>query len=160
MSCQNVFQNREDLAAIIANRKAFEFPQVTPARSSAFADPELREFHLERAFDEAIAFGYLWGKFETERDVSPLAREGLARKHSASVGGQKSGTARREKARQSWQALALADAKLLRSKNPTWSQDKLALEISFLHEGIVPGVRTIKGFISKMEKSGEIPARK
>jgi hypothetical protein len=160
MNCQHLVRDRDALGALISGRKAHEFPQTNLAELRRFEQSDLREFNMTQLLDEAIALGYWWAKFETQRDINPLAALGLERKRSASIGGKISGKVRRDKARSSWQELVFADVKSLRSKNPSWSQDKLASEIVFRHDDSVPGIRTIKTFISNLERSGEIPGRK
>jgi hypothetical protein len=53
-------------------------------------------------------------------------------------------------------------AKAIRARNRTFSQDRVAEEISFTwqhKDPRAPGHVTLKSLISKMEKTGELPKR-
>jgi hypothetical protein len=115
------------------------------------------------AIAEAVRLGYLWAQTEAEFELKPLARSARRVKAGATSGGSKSGVVRRQKRVASWEPIAKEMAKLIRAQNPTFSQDKVADEISARWQARTcdpPGHPTLKGLISTMEQAGELPKRR
>jgi hypothetical protein len=104
--------------------------------------------------------GYLWAQIEAEFELKPLAKLARRVKAGAISGGSKSGQVRRRKRAETWEAIAKEMAKGIRARNPTFSQDRVADEISALWQDENPkGHGTLKGLISRMEKAGELPKK-
>jgi len=113
--------------------------------------------------DEAVYLGYLWAKAEAEIKLKPLVKSALRAKAGAASGGSKSGAVRRQKRAASWEPIARQMAKDIRAQNPTFSQDKVAEEISSGWQARncdPPGHPTLKSLISRMEQARELPKRR
>lgn len=113
--------------------------------------------------NDAVAVGYLWAKAEADLGLKPLAETILRVKAGASLGGNKSGEARRIKRTKTWEPHARELAKGIRGEHPSFSQDRVASEIEALWKESAfspPGHKTLKVLLSEMEQRGELPARK
>jgi hypothetical protein len=111
--------------------------------------------------NEAVMLGFLWAKLEADMNLRPLADKEEWRNQKSRDGGLNSVNTRREKARQTWMNEAEVMAKAIRKKNPGFSQDKLADEISFrwsVNDNL-PGHPRLKQFISELENSNQLVRR-
>jgi hypothetical protein len=112
------------------------------------------------AMDDACMLGYTWAYAEAERSMRPLAAAALASRAGAGRAGQASGVRRRAKAAETWQLLIKKEAEKIRSKEPRFSQAKLAEEIKFKFDDKVPSHPVIVRHIAKLERDNELPKRR
>lgn len=119
-------------------------------------------FLTKETIENALRLGYYWARAEMELRMEPFARSGLELRTNAGRAGVASGASRRAKAEQTWKAHALELATAARASDPTLSQHRLADEIGFGWRLATkpPGHATLTAFISELEKSGRIQARK
>jgi hypothetical protein len=113
--------------------------------------------------DSAVVVGYLWAKAESELGLKPLAEASLRSKAGGSLGGNKSGEARRNKRAKTWEPHARELANAIRKEQPSFSQDRVAGEIVARWKEASfdpPGHKTLKSLLSQMERNGHLPARK
>lgn len=84
-----------------------------------------------------------------------------ARTAVATGGGKASGESRNKKAEDTWRTHALELARSARSREPGWSQEDIASDVisSWKLPETCPGHSSIKAFISKKIKSGELSDR-
>ncbi len=108
--------------------------------------------------DASVRLGYFWAKAEAERDMKPMAKRALRSRAGASRGGTNSGESRRKGRAETWEPRALRLARDFRIKNPSASQDMVVDEIKSLWPS-APGRTTLKAFISRMERAGELAPR-
>lgn len=119
-------------------------------------------FRTRSLVDDAIFLGYSWGKAESDLTMKTLAESAIRSKAGSSLGGAKSGGARRKKRSNTWEPTARQMAKSVREKEPRLSQDDVATKIILEwpdQNSKPPGHVTLKTLISRMEASGELPKK-
>jgi hypothetical protein len=112
--------------------------------------------------NDGVIMGYLWAKAEAELGLKPLAESTLRMKAGGSLGGNKSGEARRSKRAKTWEPHARELANAIREEQPSFSQDRVASEIMARWKEAdfePPGHKTLKSLISQMERAGQLPTR-
>lgn len=113
--------------------------------------------------NSAVIVGYLWANAEAELGLKPLAESTLRMKAGGSLGGNKSGEARRNKRAKTWEPHARELANAIREERPSFSQDRVASEIMARWKEAnfdPPGHKTLKSLLSQMERDGQLPTRK
>jgi hypothetical protein len=114
---------------------------------------------LEDIASLSILLGQLWAKAESATTVQPLAELAQRSQLKAKEGGVKSGSIRRNAP---WRQIAQKLAIDIRQREPSFSQDDVASDISTLWTEATPkapGHETLKKFISKLEHSCVISRR-
>ena len=155
-------------AAIIAAVEGREFEFSDFAQTTKGSMLEYRKqfkptaHDVGEAFDLAVALGYWWARYEAEHTMRPFAELGLASKRGGFIGGKKSGEARRRKAARTWQAHALELAHAARKQKPHLSQESVVADIEAgwkLRDVEPPSGRTLRAYISEMERAKKLPRR-
>jgi hypothetical protein len=121
------------------------------------SDGESSELHHIASL--SLLLGQLWAKAESATTVQPLAEVAKRSQLKAKEGGVKSGSTRRNA---EWRQIAQNSAISVRQREPSFSQDDVATEISALWTEEIPRApshETLKKFISNLEHSGVIPRR-
>jgi hypothetical protein len=126
------------------------------------ADDAPSKEDLISLIDRAVSLGYRCAQAETAQRLRPFALSGLASARGAASAGHKSGEVRRRKAEETWHPQALELARRSRQMNPLASQDSVVADIQARWKTEVPpcpGTKTLKGFVSAKEWSGDLPRR-
>jgi hypothetical protein len=104
----------------------------------------------------------LWAKAEAELHLKPLAKTALQIKANSKTGGKNSGEVRRKIAEEGWKKIAKKLAFVIRTRQPSLSQDRLVKAIDGAWENnrpIAPQFPTLKKYVSYLEKNEGLPVR-
>ena len=147
------------IASIEGQRTKFsQFAQTTRGSWPGYRERhKLSAFDVEKAFDSAIALGFLWSKFEDGK-ARGFAEKALRSRIGSRTSGQIRGTQKKLEAEET-RNLILPVACRIRADTPNISQSALASEIKFKLDEQVPDARTLELHIRALERSGALPKR-
>src|ERR1700677_1618162 len=143
------------------------FKTIEPAWRDSDVNSKYSDEDVENAealldvVNDAALLGFVWAKFEADRNMRPLAEKEEWRRGRTLVGAIESVKRRKEKAQIKWRDAAEDMAKKERQKSPSISQDDLADYISdhwSLNDDL-PRHARLKQFISELENSDRLPKR-